>query len=103
MFWIHGGGNTWGYSASPMHIPTNFLKFHDVILVTINYRLGPFGWFSVPGLNADTQEPFDLSPNFGTLDMIKSLEWVNDNISAFGGDPTHITIFGDYAGAINVL
>ena len=103
MFWIHGGGNTWGYSASPMHIPTNFLKFHDVILVTINYRLGPFGWFSVPGLNADAQEPLDLSPNFGTLDMIKSLEWVNENISAFGGDPNNITIFGESAGARNVL
>ena len=103
MFWIHGGGNTWGYSASPMHIPTNFLKFHDVILVTINYRLGPFGWFSVPGLNADSQEPLDLSPNFGTLDMIKSLEWVNENISAFGGDPNNITIFGESAGARNVL
>ena len=103
MFWIHGGGNTWGYSASPMHIPTNFLKFHDVILVTINYRLGPFGWFSVPGLNSNSEEPFDLSPNFGTLDMIKSLEWVNENIRAFGGDPNNVTIFGESAGARNVL
>ena len=103
MFWIHGGGNTWGYSASPMHIPTNFLKFHDVILVTINYRLGPFGWFSVPNLNSDSNEPLDQSPNFGTLDMIKSLEWVNQNIRAFGGDPNNITIFGESAGARNVL
>ena len=103
MFWIHGGGNTWGYSASPMHIPTNFLKFHDVILVTINYRLGPFGWFSVPGLNLDSNEPLDQSPNFGTLDMIKSLEWVNNNIDNFGGDPNNITIFGESAGARNVL
>ena len=103
MFWIHGGGNTWGYSASPMHIPTNFLKFHDVILVTINYRLGPFGWFSLPNLNSNSNEPLDQSPNFGTLDMIKSLEWVNQNIRAFGGDPNNITIFGESAGARNVL
>jgi len=103
MFWIHGGGNTWGYSASPMYIPTNFLKFHDVILVSINYRLGPFGWFSVPDLNSNSNEPLDQSPNFGTLDMIKSLEWVNRNISSFGGDPNNITIFGESAGARNVL
>ncbi len=103
MFWIHGGGNTWGYSASPMHIPTNFLKFHDVILVTINYRLGPFGWFSLPNLNSNSNEPLDQSPNFGTLDMIRSLEWVNQNIRAFGGDPNNITIFGESAGARNVL
>ena len=103
MFWIHGGGNTWGYSASPMYIPTNFLKFHDVILVSINYRLGPFGWFSVPNLNSNSNEPLDKSPNFGTLDMIKSLEWVNQNISSFGGDPNNITIFGESAGARNVL
>ena len=103
MFWIHGGGNTWGYSASPMHIPTNFLKFHDVILVTINYRLGPFGWFSLPNLNSNSNEPLDQSPNFGTLDMIKSLEWVNQNIRTFGGDPNNITIFGESAGARNVL
>ena len=103
MFWIHGGGNTWGYSASPMHIPTNFLKLHDVILVTINYRLGPFGWFSVPDLNSSSKEPLDQSPNFGTLDMIKSLEWVNQNIKSFGGDPNNITIFGESAGARNVL
>ena len=103
MFWIHGGGNTWGYSASPMYIPTNFLKFHDVILVTVNYRLGPFGWFSVPGLNSSSEEPLDQSPNFGTLDLIKALEWVNENISSFGGDPNNITIFGESAGARNVL
>ena len=103
MFWIHGGGNTWGYSASPMHIPSNFLKLHNVILVTINYRLGPFGWFSVPGLNSNSKDPLDQSPNFGTLDMIKSLEWVNKNIKAFGGDPNNITIFGESAGARNVL
>jgi para-nitrobenzyl esterase len=103
MFWIHGGGNTWGYSASPMHIPTNFLKFHDVILVTINYRLGPFGWFSVPGLNADSKEPLDHSPNFGTLDMIKSLKWVNENISTFGGDPNNVQFLENLLELRNVL
>ena len=103
MFWIHGGGNTWGYSASPNSIPTSFLKFHDVVLVTINYRLGPMGWLSVEGLNKDSENLLDHTYNFGTLDMIKSLEWVNKYIDKFGGDPDNITIFGESAGGRNVM
>ena len=103
LFWIHGGGNTWGHSASSMYIPKKFLEFHDVILVTTNYRLGPLGWLSLPGLNIDSEEPLDQSSNFGTLDLIKSLEWVNRNIENFGGDPDNITIFGESAGGRNVM
>ena len=103
MFWIHGGGNTWGYSASPNSLPTNFLKLHDVVLVTINYRLGPMGWISIEDLNKESQNSLDHTYNFGTLDMIKSLEWVNKYIDKFGGDPNNITIFGESAGGRNVM
>ena len=100
MFWIHGGGNTSGlkdlYDFSPM------VKKHDVIVVTINYRLGPFGWFTHPSIQ-DSQQDLDKTSNFGTLDIIAALEWVKQNISLFGGDPNNITIFGESAGGHNVL
>jgi len=100
MFWIHGGGNTTGlkdlYDFSAM------AKKHDVIVVTINYRLGPFGWFTHPSIQ-DLQFEEDKSSNFGTLDIIAALEWVQSNISLFGGDPNNVTIFGESAGGNNVL
>ena len=83
VFWIHGGGNTWGYSASNIFTSGDFILDHDVILVTTNYRLGPFGWFAYSGLNQDSENPLDSTANFGTLDIIKSLEWVNKYISFF--------------------
>ena len=103
MFWIHGGGNTWGYSASNIYTSGDFVLEHDVILVTTNYRLGPFGWFAYSGLNQSSSNPLDSTANFGTLDIIKSLEWVNKNISHFNGDPNNVTIFGESAGARNVI
>ncbi|MDC0006014.1 carboxylesterase family protein [Gammaproteobacteria bacterium] len=100
MFWIHGGGNTSGlkdtYDFSKM------VRKHDVIVVTINYRLGPFGWFTHPSIQ-NLQDDIDKTSNFGTLDIIAALEWVKSNISLFGGDPTNITIFGESAGGHNVL
>lgn len=100
MFWIHGGGNTTGtkdiYDFGPM------VKKHNVLVVTINYRLGPFGWFSHPAIQ-DLQTGLDKTSNFGTLDIIKALEWVQDNIMLFGGDPSNVTIFGESAGGHNVL
>ena len=100
MFWIHGGGNTTGtkdiYDFGPM------VKKHDVLVVTINYRLGPFGWFSHPAIQ-EMQSGLDKTSNFGTLDIIKALEWVQENIILFGGDPSNVTIFGESAGGHNVL
>jgi para-nitrobenzyl esterase len=100
MFWIHGGGNTSGlkdlYDFSAM------VKKHDVIVVSINYRLGPFGWFTHPSIQ-DLQLGLDKTSNFGTLDIIAALEWVQTNISLFGGDPNNVTIFGESAGGHNVL
>jgi para-nitrobenzyl esterase len=100
MFWIHGGGNTSGlkdiYNFSTM------VNRHDVIVVTINYRLGAFGWFTHPAIQ-DQHEGIDKSSNFGTLDIIEALKWVKNNIEFFGGDPNNITIFGESAGGHNVL
>ncbi|MDA8808699.1 carboxylesterase family protein [Gammaproteobacteria bacterium] len=100
MFWIHGGGNTSGlkdtYDFSKM------VRKHNVIVVTINYRLGPFGWFTHPSIQG-LQDNDDKSSNFGTLDIIAALEWVKSNISLFGGNPDNVTIFGESAGGHNVL
>ena len=78
------------------------VKKHNVIVVTINYRLGPLGWFTHPAIQS-LQDGIDRTSNFGTLDIISALEWVNENINSFGGDPRNITIFGESAGGHNVL
>ena len=100
MFWIHGGGNTSG--LKDLYDFSSMVKKHDVIVVTINYRLGPFGWFTHPSIQ-DLQSDLDKTSNFGTLDIIAALEWVQSNISSFGGDPNNVTIFGESAGGHNVL
>ena len=100
MFWIHGGGNTSG--LKDLYDFSSMVKKHDVVVVTINYRLGPFGWFTHPSIQ-DLQEGLDKASNFGTLDIIAALEWVKLNISLFGGDPNNVTIFGESAGGHNVL
>jgi para-nitrobenzyl esterase len=78
------------------------VKRHGVIVVTINYRLGPFGWFYHPSIQ-NNQNDLDKTSNFGTLDIIAALEWVQQNISKFGGNPNNVTIFGESAGGHNVL
>ncbi len=100
MFWIHGGGNTSG--LKDLYDFQKLVKKHNVIVVRINYRLGPFGWFSHPSIQG-LQNGIDKTSNFGTLDIISALQWVNDNISLFGGDSKNITIFGESAGGHNVL
>jgi para-nitrobenzyl esterase len=100
MFWIHGGGNTSG--LKDLYDFSKMVKRYGVIIVTINYRLGPFGWFTHPAIQ-DLQSGLDKTSNFGTLDIIEALKWVQSNISLFGGDPTNVTIFGESAGGHNVL
>ena len=100
MFWIHGGGNTSG--LKDLYDYSTMVNRHDVIVVTINYRLGAFGWFTHPSIQGN-QEGVDKASNFGTLDIISALKWVNKNIKLFGGDSNNITIFGESAGAHNVL
>ena len=100
MFWIHGGGNTSG--LKDLYDFTKLVKKHNVIVVTINYRLGPLGWFTHPAVQS-LQDGLDRTSNFGTLDIISALEWVNENINSFGGNPNNITIFGESAGGHNVF
>jgi len=96
MVWIHGGALRYG-SGDP-YLPDGFLK-EGQVLVTINYRLGELGFFAHPSLN-DGDEI--LKTNFGLLDQIKALEWVQQNIDKFGGDSSNVTIFGESAGGLSV-
>ena len=100
MFWIHGGGNTSG--LKDLYDFSKMASKHDVIVVRINYRLGPFGWFTHPSIQ-DFQDGDDKTSNFGTLDIVMALKWVKNNINSFGGDANNVTIFGESAGGHNVL
>jgi para-nitrobenzyl esterase len=99
MVWIHGGALVWG---SGSEYKGDELTKRDVILVTVNYRLGPLGFFAHPELS---EENNGTSGNQGYKDQIAALAWVNKNISKFGGDPNNVTIFGESAGSwsVNVL
>ena len=99
MLWIHGGGNTIGEAG--FYDGGNLAATQQVIVVTTNYRLGPFGWLRHAALRSGVNE-LDASGNFGTLDLVAALQWVRDNIAAFGGDPGNVTIFGESAGGTNV-
>jgi para-nitrobenzyl esterase len=98
MFWIHGGGYSGGGSSEPRH-NGDFLPTKGVILVTINYRLGVFGFLALPELAA---EQGGSSGNYGLMDMVAALTWVKKNIASFGGDPNNVTIFGESAGSFAV-
>ena len=100
MFWIHGGGNTSG--VKDYYNFSEFIKKQQVIVVTINYRLGPMGWFTHPAIQG-LQSGLDKTSNFGTLDIIQALRWVQNNIASFGGNSDNVTIFGESAGGHNVL
>lgn len=98
MVWVHGGGNKVG--AGSMYDGSRLAAEQNVIVVSINYRLGPLGWFLHPSLNK-TGSDLDKSGNYGTLDIIESLKWVQENIASFGGDASNVTLFGESAGAYN--
>jgi len=99
MVWIHGGGHSFG-SGDFSYYQSNGLVEKGVVLVTINYRLGAFGYMSHPALSA--VDPNGVSGNYGTLDQIAALKWVKANISAYGGNPDNVTIFGESAGGWSV-
>ena len=98
-FWIHGGGNSIGFAV--MSDGKNIAGNGNMVVVTIQYRLGPFGWFTHPGIRHGVN-PLDDSGNYGTLDIIKALKWVKRNIEAFGGNPHNVMIVGESAGGMNV-
>ena len=100
MLWIHGGGNSIGEGA--FYNGGNLAATHRVIVISFNYRLGPLGWFHHAALAGAGTAEADRSGNYGTLDMVRALEWVRDNITEFGGDPANVTIFGESAGGQNV-
>lgn len=97
MVWIHGGGFKGGSGNLPKG---SALAGRDIVLVSVNYRLGPMGFFAHPLLSAESGK--GISGNYGILDMICALEWVQKNISRFGGDADNVTIFGESAGGTAV-
>lgn len=99
MVWIFGGAFSEGAGSSP-HNDGEALARKGVVLVTFNYRLGPFGFFSHPELTQESGR--GASGNQGLLDAIAALRWVQRNVAAFGGDPDNVTIFGESAGAVMV-
>lgn len=99
MVWIHGGALTRGSGAIDIYDGTSLAK-KGVVIVTINYRLGPLGFFAHPDLTKESSE--HASGNYGFLDQVAALEWVKRNIARFGGDPGCVTIFGESAGAMSV-
>ncbi|HEU4391311.1 MAG TPA: carboxylesterase family protein [Blastocatellia bacterium] len=100
MVWIHGGGFVFG-SGSNKEANGEELARKGVVVVNVNYRLGPFGFLAHPALSRES--PYHISGNYGLLDMIAALEWVKRNIRAFGGDPDRVTLFGASAGATSIL
>ncbi len=102
MVWVHGGGNSIG-TAHAFGAMRNLAAKYGVILVAVNYRLGLLGWFHHAAINAPDATLEDTSGNFGTLDLIASLRWVQANIKAFGGDPANVTVFGESAGGFNIF
>ncbi|MCX2979860.1 carboxylesterase [Halieaceae bacterium IMCC14734] len=100
MLWIHGGSNTAGTAAG--YPASHLAGSQQVIVVSINYRLGFLGWFSHPALGASASSPEEASGNFALLDMVAALQWVQRNIETFGGDSENVTVFGESAGGRNV-
>jgi para-nitrobenzyl esterase len=100
MVWIHGGSFETGSGSMGVYDGSN-LAAQGVLVVTINYRLGPFGFLAHPALSAESERK--VSGNYGLLDQIAALGWVSENIAAFGGDPERVTVFGESAGAISIL
>jgi len=100
MMWIHGGANIIG--SANTYYPSHMVTDHEVIVVTVNYRMSNLGWFRHAALRQEGSTLEDASGSFGTLDNIMALRWIRENISAFGGDVNNVTIYGESAGGHNV-
>ena len=99
MVWIHGGGFFAGFGGEERHNGARLAK-KGAVVVTLNYRLGPFGFLAHPAFA--TESPYHAAGNYGLLDQIAALRWVQRNIARFGGDPSRVTIFGESAGGMSV-
>lgn len=100
MFWIHGGGFLFGSGGKAVYDGAELARRGGVVVVTCNYRLGPLGFLAHPALTAES--PHRASGNYGLMDQIAALQWVQRNIEAFGGDPGCVTLFGQSAGGVSV-
>lgn len=100
MMWIHGGGNVSG--TSQLYVGDKLAVNENVIIMAVQYRLGPLGWFSHPELRETASTEADKAANFALLDQIAALRWIKANAANFGGDPNNVTIFGESAGGQNV-
>lgn len=98
--WVHGGSNITGYTADPVYHGAQLARAADAVVVSVNYRLGIFGFLDLAALK--TGDALDDSGNFALLDIAKALEFVQGSIAAFGGDPDRVTLMGQSAGAVNV-
>lgn len=98
---VHGGSNVSGYTADPVYDGAALARAADAVVVSVNYRLGIFGFLNLPQLKAGADAP-SASGNFALLDIVKALEFVNKDIPKFGGNPQNVTLMGQSAGAINV-
>jgi para-nitrobenzyl esterase len=102
MVWIHGGGNSIGDAS--LYDGGFLAAAHGVVVVAVQYRLGPLGWLRHASLRADPDlSAEDRSGNYGTLDLVRALRWVERNVAAFGGDPERVTVFGESAGGRNTF
>lgn len=99
LFWIHGGGFTLGSGSEALYNGGPLAERGDVVVVSIHYRLGALGYLHLGGHGGDE---WGATANAGQLDQVAALEWVRDNIAAFGGDPSSVTIFGESAGSVAV-
>jgi len=99
MVWIHGGGFVNGSGTANLYDGSSLAR-QGVVVVSLNYRLGPFGMFAHPALTAETPKTF--LANYGLMDQIAALQWVRRNIDVFGGDPANVTLFGESAGGMSV-
>lgn len=98
---VHGGSNVSGYTADPVYDGAALAKAADAVVVSVNYRLGIFGFLNLPQLKT-AADPLGASGNFALLDIIKALEFIQKDIAKFGGNPQNVTLMGQSAGAINV-
>lgn len=99
MIWIHGGAFLFGSGAEPTYSGEQFAR-QDIVLVTFNYRLGRLGFFAFPALSQEHSG--EAKANYAFMDQIAALQWVRQNIAAFGGDPGNVTLFGESAGGVSV-
>lgn len=101
MVWYHGGGYSIGSGSWPLYDGTALARRGDVVVITVNHRLGPLGYLHLADL-APTDDTLAASGNAGMLDLVATLDWVQENVAGFGGDPGNVTIFGESGGGAKV-